>query len=71
MGSHLCYSTETQNELRDGKVTKGGSFFNQSDEQLWEQVDDIFYKYDINMDEQLDLDEAKEFIKAFTKSSDE
>ena len=36
-------------ELKDGRVVSEAEY-SKSDEQLWEEVDDIFYKYDLNMD---------------------
>ena len=61
---------DRENELNDGRVTHEPAF-GKTDEEVWVKVDEVFYKYDINMDEMLDRDEIRPYLETLSGSSDD
>ena len=63
------YNKDRENELNDGRVVHEPAF-SKTDEEVWELVDNIFNKYDINMDGVLDQEELRPWLESRTGSKD-
>ena len=56
-----CYAADRGTELNDGNIVEAPAF-SKSDVRLWDEVDDIFYKYDENMDDTLNKEELTPYL---------
>ena len=63
-----CCKQDDGTELRDGKVVSSAPVFTATDEEIWAKVDEIFYTYDTNLDDELNLEEIKPYLEELTGS---